>query len=251
MKKLLLSMATTASLVLTACGGGGGGNTSVGGVFYSHTDLAYDFVDTVNAYMVGYDLELVKINTLQYDYVVVYDWATFEYVAYDLSYYNPGENISSFLSVYDSYFYFGLIDLGGNVYEDPWTGIRFNKELKHLDSFAARDIDTSNMKSRVAEVLLSESTLTAELAGDLAQAYVDIISTPRSQVSATLVDRITEKAVGFKISDVAAQIAAGDSNAIDAALESGSLDTGMSTEELQQNMKNLFKVDLDDIKAAL
>ncbi len=112
-----------AAMSLVACGGGGGGNVSTGGVFFTHEQLAEEFVRRVNVDVAGYDLQLVKTNTLQYDYIVVYDYTYGTYDAYWLGNYNPGENMYSYLTNYDAYFYYDLIPQGGNVYKDYYSGI--------------------------------------------------------------------------------------------------------------------------------
>ncbi len=128
-KQVLKSaLLVTVAAGLTACGGGGGsGNTSTGGTFFTHEQLAREFVNRVNVDVAGYDLSLQKINTLQADYIVVYDYDYGTYDAYWLGNYNPGESIANYIISYDPYFYYDLINEGGNVYRDFYTGIRFQK----------------------------------------------------------------------------------------------------------------------------
>lgn len=124
----IISVALSAllTLSLTGCLGGGGGSSSTGGVYYTHEELAKEFVDRVWT-DVGYDLELVKTNTEQYDYIVVYDWDLGTYDAYYLGSYNVGEDLFNYLLDYDYLNYYDLIDLGGNLYEDFDTGLIFEK----------------------------------------------------------------------------------------------------------------------------
>ena len=113
---------------LTACGGGGGsGNVSTGGTYFTHEQLAQEFVRRVNVDVAGYNLALQKTNTLQTDYIVVYDRDFGTYDAYWLGNYNPGESIANYIIAYDPYFYYDLDHIGGNVFEDWTTGIRFQK----------------------------------------------------------------------------------------------------------------------------
>ena len=115
------------TLSLTGClGGGGGGSSSTGGSYYTHAELAEEFVRRVYTDL-GYDLELVKTNTEQYDYIVVYDWDLGTYDAYYLGSYNVGEDLFDYMLDYDYLFYYDLIDLGGNLYEDYDTGLIFEK----------------------------------------------------------------------------------------------------------------------------
>lgn len=129
MKKLFQLSAVligTVALALTGCRGGGGGNSSTGGVYFTHEELAKEFVYRLYVDK-GYDVELVKSNTLQYDYIVVYDYDYGTYDAYYIGAYNPGENLGNYLASYNYKFYYDLDPIGNNQYQDWYTGIIFEK----------------------------------------------------------------------------------------------------------------------------
>ena len=109
MKKIFILLALASSLMLTSCGGGGG-TTSTGGVNYTHSQLADEFVFRLFTDL-GIDVTLVKTNTLQYDYIVVYDHDLLTYDAYYIGNYNVGENLSNYLYNDDSSFYYDLDDI--------------------------------------------------------------------------------------------------------------------------------------------
>ena len=58
--------------------------------------LANEFINQLYADL-NIDVDLIKSNTLQNNFVVVYDPFYDSYDAYDLTHYNPGENLGDFL----------------------------------------------------------------------------------------------------------------------------------------------------------
>jgi hypothetical protein len=249
MKKLLVSLMLSSAMFLTACGGGGSSKTPVGGgPDWSFEDAAYDFVDSVNRYMYDYDIQIEKLHTQQWNYIVVYDWVTDTYDAYDLTWYNPGENIADYLYDFDAYFYYGLMYMGNNIFEDPLTGTRFNRDSLSLNSFLKEGRKSEAYKAKVTNSIKKQFGLSAETSSDLAQAYIDLTSMPKSQVSATYVDRVAKQAFGFSVSEVEKEIMAGNFGAIDNALEAASAKTGVGADELQSKLKEMFNLDLDLLK---
>lgn len=251
MKKALVILMAASALLLTACGGSHNtGNSSVGGVYYTKTELANDFVDSVNRYMADYDLELMKSHVLYTEgkYIVVYDWETDTYDAYDLSWYNPGENISDYLYDNDQYFFYGLIYIGDNVYEDPLTGILFNRNSLSLNAFLKESRKSDAYKTKVTKSIKAQFGLSQATSKDLAQAYIDLTSMPKSQISATYVDSIAKQAFGFSISEVESEVLSGNFGAIDQALATASVKTGVSADALQSKLKTMFNLDLSALK---
>lgn len=144
MKKLLLAALTTFTVVLTGCLGGGGG----GG--YTHAQLADDFVYRLN-FALGYDVEIVKYNTNQYDYIVVYDYDYGTYDAYYIGDYLPSDDINGYVSYWNADFFYDLTYIGGNDYQDPFTGYIFNRE----EMFNRNQLKVAGI--READVLTSMS----------------------------------------------------------------------------------------------
>lgn len=251
MKKVLVSLFAASALLLTACGGSHNtGNSSVGGVYYTKSELANDFVDSVNRYMAGYDLDLMKSHVLYTEgkYIVVYDWETDTYDAYDLSWYNPGENIADYLYDYDQYFFYGLVYIGDNIYEDPYTGILFNRDSLSLNDFLKESRKSDAYKAKVTKSIKAQFGLSQTTSEDLAQAYIDLTSMPKSQVSATYVDSIAKQAFGFSLTEVENEVLAGNLGAIDEALATASVKTGVSADAIQSKLKEMFNLDLGALK---
>ncbi len=165
MKWFFKSTVLASALSLIACGGGsGGGNKSTGGVYFTHEQLADEFVRRVNIDVSGYDLTLVKTNTQQFDYIVVYDnWAD-TYDAYWLGNYNPGENLSNYLYNYDYKFYYDLVPKSGNLYQDFYTGIYFangtpvSKDLGFLQSVKEDAVVATKAKDLKAKYGMNDET---------------------------------------------------------------------------------------------
>lgn len=133
MKKFFNVIALTTLMILASCGGGGGGSNTSGTVYYTHSELAEIFVERLYTDL-GYDIELVKTNTLQYDYIVVYDYDLGQYDAYYIGNYNVGENLGNYLDRYEDDFYYDLIDNFDGTYDgyDPFLDIwvTFEKNQK-------------------------------------------------------------------------------------------------------------------------
>lgn len=133
MNNFLKVICLTALIVLASCSGGGGGSSSSSSssstVYYTHEELAAIFVDRLYQDL-GYDIELVKANTLQYDYIVVYDYDLGQYDAYYIGNYSVGQNLNNFLDVYEDQFYYDLIDNFDGTYDgfdDFYGWITFEK----------------------------------------------------------------------------------------------------------------------------
>ena len=241
MKKLLsiaVSLAMLAGLV--ACGGGGGGSTSTGGTYYTHAQLAAEFVRRVNSDVAGYDLELVKTNTLQYNYIVVYDYVTDSYDAYDIGSYNVGENLYNYLSKYDYYFYFGLTYIGNNIYEDPYTGTRFNREELSKNSELILAMSENNKKMRIVQTVQAEYGLSQSKAESVASAYLALENLPQGQRSVQIVDEIAKQTIGSTYSEIIADVQANNMVSLAQRFQTASEVTGLGVEQLNANMQKLF-----------
>jgi len=170
MKHLVLLLTLTTSIILTSCGGNSG-STSTGGVYYSHPELAQEFVHRLYTDL-GIDVSLVKTYTLQDDYVVVYDHDLYTYDAYYIGNYNVGENLATYLNIYDSSFYYDLFEVPGtvNVYEDWYTGYQFDETSKYskdLQTIGGLITDIQNKK--IAQKFEAEYGFTAERALNVAK----------------------------------------------------------------------------------
>ncbi|MBF0312183.1 MAG: hypothetical protein HQK52_02135 [Oligoflexia bacterium] len=105
MKKQLKSLLLVSMLSLVSCFGGGSGSVGGGGGGGgggSYSSNADKFVSALNAYYgtsYGDKIRLVKEHGQEaYEYCVIYDDRSNQYVAYNLSGYYPGMSIGSYLS---------------------------------------------------------------------------------------------------------------------------------------------------------
>lgn len=174
MKKLFNVIALATLMVLASCGGGGGGSNTSGTVYYTHEELAEIFVERLYEDL-GYDIELVKANTLQYDYIVVYDYDLGQYDAYYIGNYNVGESLNNYLNAYENKFYYDLLDNFDGTYDgwdDVYGWITFEKNQvpgsKNLAKLAAfkemKDIE------KAANKLHNQYGLSIATSNDIARA---------------------------------------------------------------------------------
>lgn len=195
--------AIATAMTLVACGGGGGsGSVSTGGVYYSHEELAAEFVRRVNVDVSGYNLTLVKSNTYQTDYIVVFDSYYGTYDAYYLGNYSVGNNLYNYLSNYDSYFYYNLIPNGGNVYEDPYTGTLFEKQEasgKDLGKMQALQQEVAIEKK--AEQLQATYGLSKDKAVDTARFAYNVKTAPAGTYNAKDFDAFAKQMTGSTITE--------------------------------------------------
>lgn len=195
MKKMISLFMVLAVTALVGCKGGSGG-TSTGGVYLSHTQLAQEFVDRLYLDL-GYDVQLVKSNTLQYDYIVVYDYDLDTYDAYYIGNYNPGENLNNYLNRYSSEFYYDLIDIGGNQFEDYDTGIIFEKtSVSSKDRLKLAAVEEEMKINRASETLQANYGFEAGRAYEVAKLVSSYEKTPVERRSNKMVDEITKQALG-------------------------------------------------------
>lgn len=190
-----LALATIAAL--TACGGGGGGNYATNGTtYFSHEQLAQEFVRRLNIDVPGYNVVLTKTNTLQYDYIVVYDKSYKTYDAYYLGMYNPGENMAKYLNAYEYKFYYDLIAMNDGTYKDYVTGKLFEIASENsLDVEKTAAIIELAGISRAANTLREEYGMSEEASQDIARVatYEAKIIAAGGSVDTKAMDRVAAK----------------------------------------------------------
>lgn len=197
-------LAASVASTLVACGGGGGGSgsTSRGGVYFTHEELAQEFVYRMNVDL-GYDVSLAKTNTRQRNYIVVYDYDTGSYDAYDLSGYNVGEDIGWFIDRNEGDIFYDLDYVGGNVYEDYWTGIQFSKTgMSELDMSKASALVDDLKKRKAKEVLTVEFNLSPERADEVAGLAVELNNMDKSNLTTSEYDAFAEAVVGKSFTEL-------------------------------------------------
>lgn len=93
----------------------------IDGVLLTHEELAGEFVQRMKR-EVGINIRLVKLDTLQFDFIVVEDLDLFDqtlgayYTAYYLGDYRPGDSLADYIINYDDDFYYPLTDNGDGTY---------------------------------------------------------------------------------------------------------------------------------------
>jgi len=123
--KMLFALGAMYGFIAACSSGGGSGNCSQSGsTCFTHSELAEIFVERAFEDE-GFDLTLIKSNTLQGDFIVAYDNDTGEYIAFDLFFYNPGEDIFPFLVSGANYY--NLWPDGFGYYE-AFDGTLFEKQ---------------------------------------------------------------------------------------------------------------------------
>ena len=176
---------------LVNCGGGDGTPR------LTHEELAQRFVDALELGL-GYDVDLVKANTLQYNYIVVYDYDTDTFDAYWIGNYNVGDSIRDYLNRYDNKFRIDLDPLGNNLYEDFWTGFIFEDTHSVSRSSSAHQQYLSNVFHRAkAETIVDKYGLSYERATklvDLAMNYKAL--SRKGALTETEYDRFAMEALG-------------------------------------------------------
>lgn len=248
--KTALAVATLAAL--TACGGGGGGGTtynppttggSTGGTtptpapgpLYSHAELASEFSKRLNTELKGYDVSLVKTNTLQVDYIVVYDKSYKTYDAYYVGAYTPGENLATYLNQYEYKFYYDLVAKGNNTYQDFLTGKLFEiQDSSSMDLEQVAALQEMAAVSKTAKALREQYGMSEEASLDTAKFAVMMNNSQAGSIDVKAMDRFSSKLTGSSITQFQNDIKAGNSISLSKRIELAKEKTGMSDEGIQK-----------------
>lgn len=244
MKKLLTmktfkTVITALSIVgLSGCGGGGGGNYSTGGVYFTHAELASEFVRRVNVDLAGYDIQLMKTNTLQTDYIVVYDYDFNTYDAYWLGNYNPGENLYNYISNYQDTFYYGLTPEAGNTYRDYATGVLFHApEGSSKNIAAAKALKQQLVIDKAADGLIADYGM-SESAAHLAASFAyNLKTSPKGTYDTKDYDAFAKELVGSSITEFNADLKAGNILSLNDRLALAVEKTGMDSQGIRELIK--------------
>lgn len=243
LKKIMTTGIVAASMALAACvgGGSGSGSVSTGGVYYTHAELAKEFVRRVNVDVWGYDLTLVKTNTNQTDYIVVYDHDYGTYDAYYIGAYNVGENLNNYISAYEYSFYYDLMPEAGNYYRDWYSGILFEKvqpSSKNLSKMKALREDLAINKT--AESLRAEYGLSQDKALDAARFSYKLKNSPAGTYSAKDYDAFAKELTGSTITEFQSDIKAGNMESLQDRIEKAGEVSGMGSEGVGKLIKDMF-----------
>ena len=233
------------AMVLSACGGGGGGGgtVSTGGVSYTHDQLAAAFVD--RAYGdAGIDADLVKSNTLQYNYIVVYDYDYKSYDAYYIGGYVVGQNVSDFIYAHNDQNYYDLDSIGGGLYQDYYSGVTFEETAsssKDLQKVAALKQELSVQKS--AKKLKAQFGLSDDRSREVARLAVQLANTDKKSMTNADYDGFSKELLGTTIGKFQnAMKAAKEGNAADmnSIIDNAAKVNGVGPEHMNEIMNGLF-----------
>ncbi|MEK7356350.1 MAG: hypothetical protein AAB250_07865 [Bdellovibrionota bacterium] len=232
-----------AALLVAACGGGGSGGTSTGGVYYTHDQLANEFV--ARAYGdAGLDLSLAKSTTLQYDYIVVYDYDYDTYDAYYIGTYTVGMNVANYINANSSRMYYDLDYLGGNQYQDWYTGLVFEEGAptsKDLAKVAAFKQEVRVQKS--AKNIQASFGLSEERSREVAKLAVQLADAPKSSMTTQDYDNFSKELLGSSITQFNSAMkksAEGDAAALSNLLDKAAQVNGVGPEHMNKIVSGLF-----------
>ncbi len=249
MKKALnIFLAALASVAMVACTGGGGGSTSTGGSYFTHAELAAEFVYRLNVDK-GYDVELVKTNTLQYNYIVVYDYDFGTYDAYYIGNYNVGENLTNYLNNNSYRFSYDLIKNFDGTYYDPDTGKTFEKqEATPKDRMKLAAIKEGLLVAKASRNLQAEFGLSAERGDELAKLAIMLKNTPKETMTDEDYDRYSTAAFGASISEfksATAKALVGDKSDLNQLISSAAVKNGVTPEDANNIVSKYFGMSLN------
>lgn len=229
-----------AAAMLAACGGGGGGSTSTGGVYFTHEELAREFVYRLQVDL-GYDVQLVKDNTLRTNYIVVYDYDYGTYDAYYIGGYNVGENLYNYLVGNEYRFYYDLIPETGNYYYDPVTGTRFNKVAANSSNLTVhKAADQENAIAKIAQGISAQYGLSEEKAADVARFTFKVQTSPAGTFQASDYDNFAVELTGSSVTEFQNDFKAGNAASLAERIERAAQTTGMSPENMNSLIQNMF-----------
>ncbi len=241
-KILLNSVLALATCGLFACGGGGGGSTSTGGVYFSHADLANEFVR--RAYTdAGVNISLVKADTLQTGYIVVDHLGTYE--AYYIDGWSVGTDISRYVNSGAANIYTGLTYIGGNDYKDPYSSIVFEEtsgSSRDLEKLAALK-EEYNVQASAAHIQ-SQFGLSMERSREVARLAVQLKNTPKSSMTDADYDNFSKELIGSSITDVKAALqkqVQGDSSDLNSLIDKAAQANGVGPEHMNQIINGIFQ----------
>ncbi|WP_413575329.1 hypothetical protein ACLVWU_13530 [Bdellovibrio sp. HCB290] len=228
-----------ATITMAACGGGGGGGGSVstGSVYYTHEELANEFVK--RAYTdAGVNLTLVKATTNSAGYIVVDYHGNTQAVYIDD--WSVGENIHDYIysqKWYDvSYIGNGYYqDASGYVYEESTTS---NKDLAKITAMKqALDINES------AKGIQAQFGLSSERSQTLARLAVQLKNNPKASMTDADYDAYTKEIIGSSYNELKRAMvkqSQGDYSDVGALVEKAAQANGVGPEQVTQILTSLI-----------
>jgi hypothetical protein len=243
MKKIISGLVAASALAITGCviDGGGSGGTTTGGYYLTHEQLASEFVRRLNLDL-GYDVELVKSNTRQFNYIVVYDYDFDTYDAYYIGGFNPGESIGRFVDLNKSREYLDLDPIGGGLYQDYDTGLVFEKvQPSPKDRMKMQAFKEALALQKGTEQLQAQFGLSQERSFEIAK--LAVVMQKRSDLTTADYDRFAQGILGHSISEyqaAAKKKLSGNGADLNALLADTAQLNGVSPEQMNKIVGSVF-----------
>lgn len=209
---------------------------------WSHARVASEFVNRINEELGDlYMLDLVKTNTLQYDYIVVYDYDYQSYDAYYIGGWSPGMDLLDYLWDYESSFYYDLMPVGGHRFQDPLSGILFEKQPatgKNLAKLkAAKEAITVKKQS---EKLVAKYGLSEDKAQDAARFAYKMKNSASGTYKISDYDAFAKEFVGSSVSEFQTDWKDGNVISMASRIQKASEMTGMGMEGMNKLISDMF-----------
>lgn len=245
-------------IALLGCGGGNGG----GGGGVTHNELAQQFANRLNA-SGNVSVSLVKTSTLQYDYIVIYNQYTREYVAINIGNYSPSQDAYEFYNANRGQFYYDLDFIPAhseydsvyrsscqcyvleetripNRYRDPITGVTFEKaEASPRDVVRMAALKEAAEIDTAATMLRSDFGLSLERSQEVATLSQAWKKAGGKDLTAAEHDAFAKEILGFTITEAQAKVRNGSAEGIDSLLQRAADANGTSPEHVRQIMNSL------------
>lgn len=228
-------------------GGGSSGGGSISPPPLSHSQLAQEFVYALQL-DAGFDIELVKTNTRQNNYVVVYDWDFDTYDAYDLTNFNVNSNIFNFLNNNEHRFYYDLIPIGMNEFEDYWTGLIFNiTKMESKDHMKLAAFEEALQLKKASDILMVEYGLSVNRSQEVAKLAMLWQNTPKELMTDGDHDRFAQAVLGNSISEYKEAVTkkmSGDGSTLEKLIENAAQVNGVSVDQVHDLVSGSFGISI-------
>jgi hypothetical protein len=257
-KSTILSVILLCSTMIACTGGGtgggyyGGGNSGggirggSGNAGYSHSDLAYIFVEDLNYELglTGYtDLEYVvaKSSTEQYNYMVIYNPYIGEYHAIDISGYDPyGSIYAEDYYVYYTYPELDLTPLSGNRYRGA-SGLVYEKtQATPKDLVKVKALKEAIMIDMAAKNISSKLGLSIKRSKEVAKLQRLWAKSSVKSMTDAEVNSFSTELLGFSMSRGIEAMSAGSSDDINTLIDIAAETNGITPEHAEKLMMKMF-----------
>lgn len=232
------------SAILLTVGCGGGGSSSSSHYYPTHSELADRFVKKLRVDL-NYDVSLIKTYTRQTDYIVVKDYDFGTYDAYDLSGFSYYSNISNYLDYNEQNFFYDLDYVGGNVYEDWYTGIQFSKtQMTPVSMSKAAALVTEIKKRKAKNILSVEFGLAPERADKVATMALQMQTMDKDSLTQSDYDSFSKEVVGVsftKLKSAMEKSANGQNQSLEDAYQLAALKNETSVEHVKKLAESLLQ----------